>query len=89
MVARQLELGVPADRTLCGGLPAQPRWSVVERAIYRDERLCALCRPSSMPSAAACARSEPAAERKHLSSSETLAAANASRLHGAGVQSIP
>ncbi|MBA6138048.1 MULTISPECIES: hypothetical protein [Pseudomonas] len=45
LVARQLELGVPVDRTLCGGLlPAQPRWSAVPRAIYRDSRLCDLCR---------------------------------------------
>lgn len=45
LVARQLELGVPADRTLCGGLlPAQPRWSGVPRSIYRDGRLCDLCR---------------------------------------------
>jgi hypothetical protein len=30
---------------LCGGLlPAQPRWSGVQRSIYRDDRLCALCR---------------------------------------------
>ncbi|HEN8800438.1 hypothetical protein HP546_26605 [Pseudomonas sp. CM25] len=45
LVARQLELGVPVDRTLCGGLlPAQPRWSGVSRSIYRDGRLCDLCR---------------------------------------------
>jgi hypothetical protein len=30
----------------CAGalLPAQPRWSNVEQAIYQDERLCPLCR---------------------------------------------
>ncbi|MCW2270657.1 hypothetical protein N5D52_18295 [Pseudomonas sp. GD03860] len=45
LVARQLELGGSADRTLCGTLlPAQPRWSTVERGIYRDRRLCTLCR---------------------------------------------
>ncbi|MDF2489499.1 MAG: hypothetical protein K0S77_2121 [Pseudomonas sp.] len=45
LVTRQLELGGAADRTLCGGLlPAQPRWSTVERTVYRDSRLCPLCR---------------------------------------------
>ncbi|NBA93702.1 hypothetical protein [Pseudomonas sp. R5(2019)] len=45
LVARQLELGGSADRTLCGTLlPAQPRWLGVESAIYRDKRLCKLCR---------------------------------------------
>lgn len=45
LVARQLELGGAADRTLCGGLlPAQPRWSMVGRTVYRDRRLCSLCR---------------------------------------------
>ncbi|MBF8779072.1 hypothetical protein [Pseudomonas fulva] len=45
LIARQLELGAPADRTLCGSLlPAQPRWSAVPSAIQRDERLCPLCR---------------------------------------------
>lgn len=45
LVARQLELGGAADRTLCGGLlPAQPRWSLVPPTIYRDGRLCLLCR---------------------------------------------
>ena len=45
LVTRQLELGAPADRTLCGGLlPAQPRWSTVEPGVYRDTRLCQLCR---------------------------------------------
>ena len=45
LVTRQLELGGAVDRTLCGGLlPAQPRWSTVERTVYRDSRLCSLCR---------------------------------------------
>ncbi|MDD0973875.1 hypothetical protein [Pseudomonas fontis] len=45
LIARQLELGGSADRTLCGTLlPAQPRWSGVPRTIYRDRRLCTLCK---------------------------------------------
>ncbi|OLS58866.1 hypothetical protein [Pseudomonas putida] len=45
LVARQLELGGSADRTLCGNLlPAQPRWSGVPSTVYRDRRLCPLCR---------------------------------------------
>ncbi len=45
LVARQLELGGSADRTLCGTLlPAQPRWSGVPGTVYRDRRLCPLCR---------------------------------------------
>ncbi|WP_312933979.1 hypothetical protein [Pseudomonas sp.] len=45
LVTRQLELGAPADRTLCGSLlPAQPRWSVATRSLYRDQRLCQLCK---------------------------------------------
>ncbi|MEE1925424.1 hypothetical protein V0R50_11650 [Pseudomonas sp. 148P] len=45
LVARQLELGGSADRTLCGTLlPAQPRWSGVPSNVYRDRRLCPLCR---------------------------------------------
>lgn len=45
LVARQLELGGFADRTLCGGLlPAQPRWSSLEQDLLRDRRLCANCR---------------------------------------------
>ncbi|BAN49033.1 hypothetical protein [Metapseudomonas resinovorans] len=45
LVARQLELGGFADRTLCGGLlPAQPRWSNLEQQLLRDRRLCANCR---------------------------------------------
>ncbi|SDJ87519.1 hypothetical protein [Pseudomonas indica] len=45
LVARQLELGGYADRTLCGGLlPAQPRWLGVDRASLQDRRLCPACR---------------------------------------------
>jgi hypothetical protein len=45
LIARQLELGGAADRTLCGTLlPAQPRWLGVENSIFRDKRLCPLCR---------------------------------------------
>jgi len=45
LVARQLELGGYADRTLCGGLlPAQPRWSSLEKPRLRDRRLCSACR---------------------------------------------
>ena len=45
LVARQLELGGSVDRTLCGTLlPAQPRWSSVNRSIFQDQRLCPLCR---------------------------------------------
>ncbi|MDE1165616.1 MAG: hypothetical protein PW845_09550 [Pseudomonas sp.] len=45
LTARQLELGGSVDRTLCGTLlPAQPRWSPVERSIFRDRRLCSLCK---------------------------------------------
>ncbi|RWW79977.1 hypothetical protein BHE74_00011701 [Ensete ventricosum] len=45
LVARQLELGGSIDRTLCGTLlPAQPRWSRVDRSIFQDQRLCPLCR---------------------------------------------
>ncbi|AYC32676.1 hypothetical protein D3880_09875 [Pseudomonas cavernae] len=44
LVARQLELGWYADRTLCGGLlPAQPRWSGLNRPALRDKRLCPAC----------------------------------------------
>lgn len=44
LVARQLELGTPADRTLCGGLlPAQPLWREAERQLLRDRRLCVEC----------------------------------------------
>ena len=45
VVARQLELDTPADRTLCGKLlPAQPRWQPLERARLRDRLLCPDCR---------------------------------------------
>lgn len=45
LVARQLELGGFADRTLCGGLlPAQPRWRNLDKPILRDKRLCPSCR---------------------------------------------
>ena len=45
LVTRQLELGGSADRTLCGTLlPAQPRWSNVDRRVFQDQRLCSLCR---------------------------------------------
>ncbi|MCY1330356.1 hypothetical protein D9M69_159880 [compost metagenome] len=45
LVARQLELGGFADRTLCGSLlPAQPRWSSLEQGLLRDRRLCTHCR---------------------------------------------
>ena len=45
LVTRQLELGGSADRTLCGTLlPAQPRWSSVDRRVFQDQRLCSLCR---------------------------------------------
>lgn len=45
LVARQLELGGFADRTLCGGLlPAQPVMREVERASLRDKRLCTTCK---------------------------------------------
>ena len=37
LVTRQLELGGSADRTLCGSLlPAQPRWSSVDRRVFQD-----------------------------------------------------
>ncbi|WP_394558404.1 hypothetical protein [Aquipseudomonas alcaligenes] len=45
LVARQLELGGFADRTLCGGLvPALPAMRDVERLDLRDRRLCSHCR---------------------------------------------
>ena len=44
LVARQLELGTPADRTLCGSLlPAQPLWMDLDRAVLKDNRLCSVC----------------------------------------------
>lgn len=45
LVARQLELGGYADRTLCGGLlPAQPLWRELDKPMLRDTRLCSACR---------------------------------------------
>ncbi|MDX5371033.1 MAG: hypothetical protein LPK18_01160 [Pseudomonadaceae bacterium] len=45
LVARQLELGGFADRTLCGGLlPALPVMRDVDRTSLRDKRLCPGCR---------------------------------------------
>ncbi|MDX1299321.1 hypothetical protein [uncultured Pseudomonas sp.] len=45
LLARQLELGQFADRTLCGGLlPAQPLWRDLSKAVLRDKRLCPACR---------------------------------------------
>ena len=45
LLARQLELGGFADRTLCGGLlPAQPQLIVLEKTMLRDKRLCPACR---------------------------------------------
>ena len=45
LVAKQLELGGFADRTLCGGLlPALPVMRVVDKAGLRDTRLCPTCR---------------------------------------------
>lgn len=45
LVARQLELGEFADRTLCGGLlPAAPVMREVDRQGLRDKRLCPVCR---------------------------------------------
>ncbi|MBF7730848.1 hypothetical protein [Pseudomonas sp. N040] len=44
LLARQLELGQHADRTLCGGLlPAQPLLLPVGRAQLKDQRLCLEC----------------------------------------------
>ncbi len=44
LVARQLELGGFADRTLCGGLlPARPRWRELSRPMLGDKRLCPGC----------------------------------------------
>ncbi|MDF3195875.1 hypothetical protein [Pseudomonas sp. 1928-m] len=45
LLARQLELGQFADRTLCGGLlPAQPVWRDLDKTMLRDKRLCPACR---------------------------------------------
>ena len=39
LLARQLELGEFADRTLCGGLlPAQPVWRDLDKTMLRDKR---------------------------------------------------
>ena len=44
LLARQLELGGFADRTLCGGLlPAQPQLLALEKSMLRDKRLCKAC----------------------------------------------
>ncbi len=44
LVARQLELGQYADRTLCGGLlPAQPMLRPLGRVELKDKRLCLEC----------------------------------------------
>lgn len=44
LLARQLELGGFADRTLCGGLlPAQPQLIALEKPMLRDKRLCKAC----------------------------------------------
>ncbi len=45
LIARQLELGGFADRTLCGGLlPALPLMCPLEKVSLRDRRLCSACR---------------------------------------------
>ena len=45
LVAKQLELGGFADRTLCGGLlPALPVMRDVDKAGLCDKRLCPTCR---------------------------------------------
>lgn len=45
LVAKQLELGGFADRTLCGSLlPALPVMRDVDKAGLRDKRLCPTCR---------------------------------------------
>ncbi len=45
LVARQLELGGFADRTLCSGLlPAAPLVREIDRGGLRDKRLCQSCR---------------------------------------------
>ena len=44
LVARQLELGQYADRTLCGGLlPAQPMLRPLGSVELKDKRLCLEC----------------------------------------------
>ncbi len=45
LLNRQLELGQPADRTLCGGLlPALPQMQPLDKVRLRDKRLCPACR---------------------------------------------
>ncbi|MFC3607013.1 hypothetical protein [Stutzerimonas tarimensis] len=45
LVARQLDLNGPIDRTLCGGLlPANPRWLELDTRLLRDRRLCSSCK---------------------------------------------
>lgn len=45
VAARQLALGGPTDRTLCGSfLPAAPHWRELLPASLRDRRLCARCK---------------------------------------------
>lgn len=44
LLARQLELGGFADRTLCAGLlPSRPRLLDLDKAHLRDRRLCRAC----------------------------------------------
>jgi len=44
LLARQLELGGCADRTLCAGLlPAHPQLLNLGKASLRDQRLCPTC----------------------------------------------
>ena len=44
LLARQLELDMQADRTLCGGLlPAQPKFLPVGQLELKDRRLCPEC----------------------------------------------
>lgn len=44
LLARQLELGGFADRTLCAGLlPARPQLRDLGKASLRDQRLCSAC----------------------------------------------
>jgi hypothetical protein len=44
LLARQLELGLLADRTLCNNLlPAMPQLRPLERSALRDSRICKDC----------------------------------------------
>jgi hypothetical protein len=44
LLARQLELGQLADRTLCNNLlPAMPKLRPLDRQGLRDQRICADC----------------------------------------------